>query len=85
MIAGNGDDAGGPKSNAATIAWDGTAWFKGNVKVGGTGQDDENATTLATQAYVDTTVSNINISSITAARINEICGTNIQFAEEVTY
>jgi hypothetical protein len=40
---------------------------------------------VATEAYVDTAVSNINISSITAARINEICGTNIQLAEEVTY
>lgn len=51
-IVGNGtsDTA---RSNAHTVAWDGTGWFKGNVKVGGTGQDDANAKQLATEEYVD--------------------------------
>ena len=36
------------RSNAHTIAWDGTGWFAGDVKVGGTGQDDPDAKTLIT-------------------------------------
>ncbi len=46
-IVGNGtaDDA---RSNAHTVDWDGNAWFAGDVKIGGAGQDDENAKTLAT-------------------------------------
>lgn len=52
-IVGNGDNN-SRRSNAHTLAWDGTAWFAGNVKVGGTGQDDANAKTLATTEYVDT-------------------------------
>lgn len=47
QIAGNGNSA-NAKSNAYTLDWSGNAWFKGNVKVGGTGQDDTNAKTLAT-------------------------------------
>lgn len=47
-IVGNGtEDA---RSNAHTIDWDGNAWFAGKVYVGGTGQDDENATEVATLA-----------------------------------
>lgn len=47
-IVGNGTkDA---RSNAHTIDWDGNAWFAGKVYVGGTGQDDENATEVATLA-----------------------------------
>lgn len=45
---GNGDDS---RSNAHTIDWSGNAWFSGDIKIGGTGYDDENAKTLATQEF----------------------------------
>ena len=45
-IVGNGDGYG--RSNAHTLDWQGTAWFAGNVYVGGTSQDDKSATRLAT-------------------------------------
>ena len=35
-------------SNAHTLDWSGNAWFAGEVKVGGSGQDDSAAKTLAT-------------------------------------
>lgn len=43
----NGDEA--VRSNAHTLDWDGNAWYKGDVYVGGTGQDDENASKLIAQ------------------------------------
>lgn len=50
-IVGNGtsDTA---RSNAHTLDWSGNGWFKGIVKIGGTGQDDAEAKELATQEYV---------------------------------
>ena len=51
-IVGNGSN-GTARSNAHTVAWDGTGWFQGNVKVGGTSQDDTNAKNLATEDYVN--------------------------------
>ena len=44
-IVGNGtsDTA---RSNAHTLDWEGNAWYQGEVYVGGTAQDDENATRL---------------------------------------
>lgn len=51
-IIGNGiDDT--VRSNAATVDWSGNAWFAGTVRVGGTGQDDDNAKVLASEYYVD--------------------------------
>lgn len=50
-IVGNGSSESN-RSNAHTVDWDGTAWFAGDVKIGGTGQDDTNAKTLATTEYV---------------------------------
>lgn len=52
QIAGNGGSA-NAKSNAYTLDWSGNAWFAGDVKVGGTGQDDADAKILATTEYVD--------------------------------
>ena len=46
-IVGNGTDD-DKRSNAHTLDWSGNAWFAGRVKVGGTGQDDIAAKTLAT-------------------------------------
>lgn len=36
------------RSNAHTLDWSGNAWFAGNIKIGGSGQDDTTAKTLAT-------------------------------------
>ena len=44
-IVGNGIDPTN-RSNAHTLDWDGNAWFAGDVIVGGTSQDDENAIKL---------------------------------------
>lgn len=57
-IVGNGESASN-RSNAHTLDWQGNAWFAGKVKVGGTGQDDENAKTLAT---TDNTVSKFTVA-----------------------
>ena len=54
-IVGNGT-AEASRSNAHTLDWNGNAWFAGNVKVGGTGQDDTNAKILATEDYVDSQI-----------------------------
>ena len=48
-IVGNGED-GKNRSNAHTLDWDGNAWFAGDVYVGGTSQDDENAIKLSSVA-----------------------------------
>lgn len=50
-IVGNGTSS-TDRSNAHTLDWAGNAWFKGTVKICGTGQDDEAAKELATQEYV---------------------------------
>jgi hypothetical protein len=64
-IVGNGD--GVDNSNAHTLDWDGNAWFAGEVKVGGEGQDDPAAKTLATTEYVNNALATggptINIDS----------------------
>ena len=50
-IVGNGyvTDKGIVRSNAHTLDWDGNAWYKGDVYVGGTGQEDQNASKLIVQ------------------------------------
>lgn len=40
-IIGNGTSS--SRSNAYTLDWNGNAWFAGNIKIGGTSYDDENA------------------------------------------
>lgn len=52
-IVGNGDSE-AQRSNAHTVAWDGTGWFAGDVYVGGTGQD-EGAVKLLSENNVDST------------------------------
>jgi hypothetical protein len=52
-IVGNGKSY-TERSNAHTLDWGGTAWFAGEVKVGGTGQDDPNAKTLTPFTTDDT-------------------------------
>lgn len=46
-IVGNGT-SNSSRSNAHTLDWSGNAWFAGNVKIGGSGQNDARAKTLAT-------------------------------------
>lgn len=62
-IIGNGhltDDVSSPYySNAHTVAWDGTAWYQGDVYVGSTSgkNKDEGSKVLATKEYVDSKTS----------------------------
>lgn len=65
-IVGNGS-SNTARSNAHTIAWDGTGWFQGNVKVGGTSQNDTNAKQLATEEYVDDKYNTESITEIVSA------------------
>lgn len=77
-IVGNGiDDS--RRSNAHTLDWNGNAWFKGNVKVGGTGQDDTNAKTLATTEDITNahTWSMIYDSGETTAEVNSFANINV--------
>ncbi len=46
-IVGNGT-SNSSRSNAHTLDWSGNAWFAGNIKIGGSGQNDARAKTLAT-------------------------------------
>ena len=60
-IVGNGRDVSN-RSNAHTLDWSGNAWFAGEVKVGGTGQDDIAAKTLATTEDIPTVDSTLTQS-----------------------
>ena len=51
-IVGNGT-SNNTRANAHTVDWKGNAWYKGNVYIGGTGQDDANAKKLATEEFVN--------------------------------
>lgn len=71
-IVGNGT-AVNNLSNAHTLDWSGNAWFAGDIKVGGTGQDDANAKTLATTEYVQTEVAGVvNAAPETLNTLNEL-------------
>ena len=48
-IVGNGKDE-NHCSNAHTLDWDGNAWFAGDIKIGGSGQKDAAAKTIAARA-----------------------------------
>lgn len=55
------------RQNIHTIDYHGRAWFAGNIKVGGTGQNDSVAQTVATQKYVDDKLANISGGSAGSA------------------
>lgn len=74
-IVGNGVN-GSRRSNIHTLDWDGLGWFASSVKVGGTGQDDVNAKTLATEEYVNTA------ELITTADIDSLWGTELLDASD---
>lgn len=61
-IVGNGNAL--IRKNAHTLDWNGNAWFKGSVLIGGTGQDDANAKQLATQEYVNENVPKFTYSTV---------------------
>ena len=58
-IVGNGT-SNSTRSNAHTLAWDGTAWFQGDVYVGSTSGTNKDAGSkkLATEDYVGATITN---------------------------
>lgn len=62
------------RSNAHTLDWHGNAWYSGDVYVGGTSQDDEEAKKLITEDYIDT------LDLITIEDIDNICGDIIEEA-----
>lgn len=45
--------------NIHTLDWNGTGWFAGEIKIGGAGQDDPEAQTLATKNDIDKIVNEI--------------------------
>lgn len=52
-IVGNGDSL-AQRSNAHTLDWEGNAWYQGEVYVGGTSQNDKNATRLLKESDIAT-------------------------------
>ena len=53
-IVGNGEysNDGSLNSNAHTLDWEGNAWFAGDIRVGGTGQDDNNSVSVITEKNI---------------------------------
>lgn len=58
----------GNPANAHTLDWGGNAWFAGGLKVGGTGQDDENAVEVALKTDVPTTLDNLHPATTADAK-----------------
>lgn len=63
-VVGNGT-SNDKRKNIHTLNWDGNAWFKGDVLVGGTGQDDTNAKMLATTDMILKDVDLTKVATIT--------------------
>lgn len=57
-VVGNGTSTSN-RSNAHTLDWSGNAWYAGKILVGGTGRNDENASEVATKAYVEALIGGI--------------------------
>lgn len=68
-IVGNGT-SGSARKNAHTLDWNGLGWFAGGLKVGGTGQDDANAKSVATESYVNEKIATIDVSDQLAALVD---------------
>ena len=85
-IVGNGT-ANTKRSNAHTIDWDGNAWFAGDICVGGTSQNDSNASKVITKAdqrwnllydsgeisAIANSISNIDVSGYTNIQVLVRC------------
>lgn len=63
------------RSNAHTIDWYGNAWFKGKIRIGGDGQNSDNAKLIATQEYVNAQLDNLDIDEKIAALVDSAPGT----------
>ena len=82
------------RSNAHTLDWNGNAWYKGNIKVGGTSYDDVNAKKVLTdkdsvyEAFLkwggknmSADMSVISAASIDAFRANRLAFINKQYVD----
>lgn len=78
-IVGNGTSQDN-RSNAHTVDWDGNAWYAGNIYIGGTSQDDENAKKLATEEFVTNALSGVEhpTPDLTGYATEEFVNTAIQ-------
>ena len=68
-IVGNGEY--NALSNAHTLDWEGNAWFQGDIKLGGTSQDDTTAKSVLTSDYITagTTDLEAGVSALPAGHI----------------
>lgn len=57
-IVGNGS-SGSDRSNAHTVDWSGNSWYRGKIKIGGTGYNDTNAKEMATDDIIQP-IKNLN-------------------------
>ena len=80
-IVGNGTNSSN-RSNAHTIDWNGLGWFAGGLKIGGTGQDDANAKTVATTDQIPTIPSNLPTNILNGSATGSLRG--IESTEEGT-
>lgn len=78
-IVGNGTDSNN-RSNAHTLDWNGNAWYKGDIKIGGTSYDDSAAKALATIDDVRPDVKN----TIDTIAVNTIYDLGVQTALNIT-
>lgn len=67
------------RSNIHTLDWNGNGWFKGNVKIGGTGYDDTSSKTLATTDDINQKVDKeagkgLSTNDFTTAEKNKLAG-----------
>ena len=79
-IVGNGEDENN-RSNAHTLDWDGNAWFKGKVYVGGTSMDNATALDLSkhytkeeTAKEIEDAIAAIEIPDNTPVATTEVAG-----------
>lgn len=86
-IVGNGPNR-TERSNAHTLDWNGVGWFAGGLKVGGTGQDDEDAEEVALKKDVaDAILAKIGKTAIVKSSDGgqQFVVTNMTFSEATQY
>ena len=69
-IVGNGYS--NSRSNAHTLDWSGNAWYSGNIYIGGTSQDDENAKKLITETDLEGLVSENYVNNNFMSKTNPV-------------
>ena len=70
-IVGNGTSA-TARSNAHTLDWSGNAWFAGEVRIGGSGQNSTDSKILATTEYVNAQILSYLASMTPAIKVAEV-------------